>query len=190
MNNTDASLNSETFQPPQPFFGTNRTPMNKTGADDNKEVAVNSNGLGWNNLWGAVSSTGATAFFSYLAFMRMECWWVTLAAFSAFLSYVSLVWLLTKTKIEVADSHICVTSTPALWPNRNQKFELASCKYIDIRHAFPRLHGFPLRSYKLVFVSSESSRDILWVDNKQQADQALHALLKAILANRTLQQTV
>ena len=189
MNNTDASLNGETFQPPQPFFGTNRTSMNKTGADDNKEVTVNSNGLGWNNLWGVVSSTGATAFFSYLAVMRMECWWVTLAVFSAFLSYVSLVWLLTKTKIDVADGHVHVTSTSPLWPYQKQKFELAICKYIDVRRIFPRLHGFPLRSYKLVFVSSEGSRDILWVDSKQEADQVLHALLMTILANRTLQQT-
>lgn len=190
MNNTDASLNGETSQPTQPFFGINRTPMNKTGAEDDAKVTIKSNGLSWNNLWGAVSSTGATVFFSYLAFMRGECWWVTLAAFSALLSYASLVWLLTKTKIEVADGHIYVTSTPALWPNRNQKFELAACKYIDVRRAFPRLHGFPLRGYKLVFVSAESSRDILWVDNKHEADQALYNLLKAILANRTLRQAV
>ncbi len=157
--------------------------MKKNSPAEN--VIARTNGLGRNNLWGAISAVGATAFFSYHSLAPGESWLVIFVAPLAFLSYVSVIWLLTQTTIDVGDGNIFTSNTPLIWPNKNKTFELANCK--DVR-VVPTFSQFSI-TYKVVLTTSDSSHDLLWANNRSEAYQVLSAVLKVISANRALQRS-
>ena len=154
-----------------------------------EKVIARTNGLGWNNLWSAISAVGATAFFSYHALAPGEGWLAIFVAPLAFLSYVAVIWLLTNTKIKVSDGNIFTSSIPPIWPNKNKTFELANCKDVRVVPTFSQFHGFSMTSYKIVLTTSDRSHDLLWVNNKSEAYQVLSSVLNVISANKALQRT-
>lgn len=152
-------------------------------------MIARTNGMGWNNLWSAISAVGATAFFSYHALAPGESWLAIFVVPLAFLSYVAVIWLLTHTTIEIKDGNISTSNIPPLWPNKNKTFELANCKDVQVVPTFSQFHGFSMTSYKIVLTTLDRSHDLLWVNNKSEAYQVLSAVLNVISANKALQRT-
>lgn len=154
-----------------------------------EKVIARTNGFGWNNLWSAISAIGATALFLHFALAPGESWLAIIVVPLAFLSYVAVIWLLTHTTVEVKDGNISTSNIPPLWPNKNKTIELANCKDVQVVPTFSQFHGFSMTSYKVVLTTSDSSHDLLWVNNKSEAYQVFSAVLNVIPANTTLQRT-
>lgn len=163
--------------------------MKKSSTKEKEKVIARTSGIGWKNLWSAISTVGAPAFFSYHASAPGESWLAIFAVPLAFLSYVSVIWLLTHTTVEVEDGNITTLNIPPLWPNKNKTFELANCKDVRVVPTFSSFHGFSMTSYKVVLTTSDSIHDLLWVNNRSEAYQVLSAVFKVISANKALQRT-
>ena len=159
--------------------------MKKNSTEGKEVVIARTNGYGWNNLWGSISAVGATAFFLYHALKPGESWLAIFVVPLAFLSYVSVIWLLTHTTVGVRDGNIFVSNIPPLWPNKNITVTLANCKNVQVVPTFSQFHGFSMTTYKVVLITSDRSHDLLWANSNSEAYQVLSAVFNVIQANKS-----
>ena len=149
------------------------------------KLVAESHGFAFETAASSVACIGVTALFLIMAMRENHGWLVFLAGFTGFLSYGSIVALLTRVQFIITDNSLSVRHNLVLWPNRNRFIDLDAIKYPVMRRQSTSHHGISIHSYSVSMVmKGGAEQHVFLARSKLEAKRIIDALVFAIAKTR------